>query len=331
MSILVFPGQGSQSAKFKDAMLYPEVVHVLEKARNFLGFDVHTADSLYAPVALFIESVCILELYKARPSIFMGFDEINTGKNEITFVAGHSLGQYTAAVACGAITFDTGLDLIQRRTLLMAEAAKEHPGSMAACIGHNVEQVVRAILEEHEGVYIANYNSKNQIVISGNIDKVETVINQCKNAGLRCVKLNVAGAFHSPLMSNANEKMNAALEKVEFADPTIGFICNTTHEIVMRGDKIKADLHDQMIHPVQWVKTMEVIMSVYGSNMKVYEIGPGNVLSKLIQADSGIEVTNFESIELQKMPEVEVDQNASTSSEGENPANPTGQTDPVTQ
>ena len=152
-----------------------------------------------------------------------------------------------------------------------------------------------------------------------------------KNAGLRCVKLNVAGAFHSPLMSNANEKMNAALEKVEFADPTIGFICNTTHEIVMRGDKIKADLHDQMIHPVQWVKTMEVIMSVYGSNMKVYEIGPGNVLSKLIQADSGIEVTNFESIELQKMPEVEVDQNASTSSEGENPANPTGQTDPVTQ
>jgi [acyl-carrier-protein] S-malonyltransferase len=321
MSILVFPGQGSQSNKLKSALHYPSVAQTLEEAKNFLGFDVSTTDS---PLSLFVESIAILELWKSEPCLFMTSEDIHNLQSKIVFVAGHSLGQYTAAVACGSITFQTGLELVRQRAQFMADAAAENPGCMAACVGHNVEQFLKRIIYEFDGVYIANYNSKTQVVISGTNDGVDLVIDECKKNGFRCIKLNVAGGFHSPLMQSANTRMNSLLDTVDFADTESGFICNKSHEIVMRGDKIKNDFHDQIISPVFWTKTVEVILGVYNNSIRIYEIGPSNVLSKLIHADTGIEVINFDSLDI---PAVETPLETDTTNADANDTTPQTSTD----
>ena len=170
------------------------------------------------------------------------------------------------------------------------------PGSMVACIGHNVTKIVTDIVSEIEGVFLANYNSKAQVVISGELKSVESAVEECKLHGIRCIKLNVAGGFHTPLMTSANIEMNTLLSSIKFNDPKAGFITNKTKGIVMKGEKVQADMIDQIISPVRWVDIVEEIESIAENSYPVYEIGPGNVLSKLIDAELGIQVISLEDL-----------------------------------
>jgi [acyl-carrier-protein] S-malonyltransferase len=302
MSILVFPGQGSQSRSFIAALKYDSVKNVLNQAQGILGYSViDLADeqrqtTMYSQVDIFVKSIALLELYKDKPELFMSKDKINPTNHNIDFVAGHSLGQYSACVASRVFDFETGLNLVRKRGELMELCSTKIPGSMVACIGHNVTKIVTDIISEIEGVFLANYNSKAQVVISGELKSVESAVEECKLHGIRCIKLNVAGGFHTPLMTSANIEMNTLLSSIKFNDPKAGFITNKTKGIVMKGEKVQADMIDQIISPVRWVDIVEEIESIAENSYPVYEIGPGNVLSKLIDAELGIQVISLEDL-----------------------------------
>ena len=291
MSVLVFPGQGSNI--FMGGLKYKPVQEILTKAKEILGYDVMDLTTEqqkrtdYAQMRVFVQSIAVLELYKHSSNVF--------GNPDISFVAGHSLGQYAACVAVGVFDFETGIQLIQKRGEFMQKCVERNPGGMIACIGMNVESVVGEVIAKLEDVFIANYNSKSQLVLSGKLEPVQRALEECRRHGLRSIPLQVAGAFHTPLMDGANAEMNCELAEITFQDPVGGFISNKTGNILMKGSQIKEDLLDQIIEPVRWTKIMDTMSSI---DSHIYEIGPGTVLSKLIETNLGIPVVSIETLDL---------------------------------
>ena len=197
-------------------------------------------------------------------------------------VAGHSLGEYSALAAAGGIDFETGLELVKVRSNSMDNAGKLTPGTMAAVIGMDRNKVkdLTQKLSSEQIVVAANYNTENQIVISGNIETVQDFIDIAKENGARmAIPLNVSGAFHSPLMKPAREELADKLDSIEINDINIPIYSNVNAKPTRKGSDIKKSLINQLENPVLWFDSINNMVSDGFS--KFTEIGPGKVLCGL--------------------------------------------------
>ena len=197
-------------------------------------------------------------------------------------VAGHSLGEYSALAAAGGIDFETGLELVKVRSNSMDNAGKLIPGTMAAVIGMDRAKVKELTqeLSSEQIVVAANYNTENQIVISGNIETVQDFIDIAKENGARmAIPLNVSGAFHSPLMKPAREELADKLDSIEITDINIPIYSNVNAKPTRKGSDIKKSLINQLENPVLWFDSINNMVNDKFS--KFTEIGPGKVLCGL--------------------------------------------------
>ena len=277
----VFPGQGSQYVGMGSdlASHNAEARALVEHADRILG----------ASLSSVMFSGPEDELRQTRntqPAIFVHSMMLVTllGKRRPEMVAGHSLGEYTALVVAGALTFEEGLKLVRLRGELMHHAGEVEHGTMAAVIGLD-PPVVEALCKEASAsgiVQPANFNSPGQIVISGSVEGVRAAMALAKTRGAKMVKeLVVSGAFHSPLMRSAKDGLQKALENVAIRDAGIPVYANVTAEAVVDGRKIRELLLDQLTSPVRWEESV-VHMRRDGA-ARFVEIGPGKVLQGLIK------------------------------------------------
>ncbi len=194
--------------------------------------------------------------------------------------AGHSLGEYTSLVAAGVLSLVEGIQLVQRRGSLMQMAAESHSGGMAAVMGLDEDTLAEVCRDA--GVEIANVNSHDQIVISGDKAALEVAMQSAKAAGARrVIPLAVAGAFHSQLMAPAQNGLNRALEESTFNPPKAPIVANLSGQQITTGEEIKQELEDQICHCVQWKQSVECMIDM-GVDTFV-EFGPGRVLSGLVK------------------------------------------------
>lgn len=310
---LLFPGQGSQSVGMGKELYQTQAAArwVFDKANEVLGKDIKrlcfegpedelqtTANSQPAIFTASIATLNVLvEKLKGAPvgdegrEIFSPEDIRSIGM----VAMGLSLGEPTALVASGAISFEDGLRFVEKRGQFMDEASKKEPGKMASIMGlelDKVDEICKGV-----GCQIANLNCPGQVVISGYSEKVELAAELTKNAGAkRAIILKVSGAFHSELMESAKEKLKTVLEDIEVCEPVIDFISNIDAEITKDPEKIKANLADQLNNKTLWEASMKKAVSL---GIKEYlEIGPGNVLKGLAKKiDSSITVTSLHTTE----------------------------------
>lgn len=294
----IFPGQGSQSVGMGKNVYesFPDLKSYFDEANEVLGYDL--TDIIFngpedelkktenTQPALFLINAVFLSIVKEK-----GY--------EPDFVAGHSLGEYSALLAAGAITFKDGLKLVRYRGQIMEEAASGGIGRMAAIIGLDRKKLEElcSIHSDDEGVVVvANINLPSQIVISGNKDKVELVASKAKEEGAkRTVILEVSGPFHSPLMKSAQRTLKDFMDNIEFRDLNIPLVSNVGAKIVKKSEEVKELLVEQLINPVEWVDSIKKMVN--NSVTKFYEVGPGKVLSGFVKRiDSQVEVLNFNDI-----------------------------------
>jgi len=196
--------------------------------------------------------------------------------------AGHSLAEFSSLVACGALSFDDGLELVSQRAQAMQKACETQPSTMAAILGLEDADVERICAEIDDIVLPANYNSPGQIVISGSISGIDKAIEKLTAYGAkRAMKLNVGGAFHSPLMEPARTQLAAAIEKTVFKNPICPIYQNVSAKPETDPERIKKNLIDQLTAPVRWTQTI-VNMLADGAS-EFIEVGPGTVLQGLIK------------------------------------------------
>ena len=254
MKAYVFPGQGAQfTGMGKD--LYensPLAKELFEKANEILGFRI--TDIMFEGTA---------EDFKPE------------------MVAGHSLGEFSALVANGALSFEDGLKLVSQRALAMQKACEIKPSTMAAVLGL-ADNIVEEVCASIDGVVVAaNYNCPGQLVISGEISAVERACEAMKAAGAkRALLLPVGGAFHSPMMEPAREELAAAIEATTFSTPICPVYQNVTASAVSSAEEIKKNLIIQLTAPVKW--TQSVQQMIQDGATLFTEVGPGKVLAGLI-------------------------------------------------
>ena len=199
-------------------------------------------------------------------------------------VAGHSLGEFSALVACGALRFEDALLLVSARAQAMQAACEQNPGTMAAVLGLEDEKVVEICEAQTGGVVVvaANFNCPGQVVISGDIEAVEAACVAMKEAGARrALRLPVGGAFHSPLMAPAAEDLKAAILKTEFRKPFCPVYQNVSAKAETEPETIRENLLKQLTAPVRWTQSVQNMIAD-GAN-EFYEFGPGDVLKGLIR------------------------------------------------
>ena len=277
----IFPGQASQKVGM-GLDLYENTdlgKNYYELANDILGEDIKDISfngpdeklkiTKFTQPAIFIVSTIISHLL------------LEKGHNP-DGVAGHSLGEYSALAAAGGIDFETGLELVKVRSNSMDNAGKLIPGTMAAVIGMDRAKVKELTqkLSSEQIVVAANYNTENQIVISGNIETVQDFIDIAKENGARmAIPLNVSGAFHSPLMKPAREELADKLDSIEITDINIPIYSNVNAKPTRKGSDIKKSLINQLENPVLWFDSINNMVSDGFS--KFTEIGPGKVLCGL--------------------------------------------------
>lgn len=281
MNAYVFPGQGAQFPGMGKDLYenYPAAKELFEQANEILGFRITdimfegTEEELrqtkVTQPAIFLHSVVLAKLLgdSFRPQM----------------AAGHSLGEFSALVACGSMSFADGLQLVSKRALAMQKACELQPSTMAAVLSLEdavVEQVCAGISDEI--VVPANYNCPGQLVISGSIAGVEKASEALRAAGaLKTVLLSVGGAFHSPLMEPARIELEAAIRATEFKAPVCPIYQNVTAKGVSDPAEIQQNLIDQLTGAVRWTQTMQQMIADGASSFT--EVGPGKVLQGLLK------------------------------------------------
>ena len=279
----LFPGQGAQYVGMARDIYdsYPKVKELYLTAEKILGCNLAKIcfegppevliQTQYTQPAIFTHSVALWRLLK---------------KQDIkpTFTAGHSLGEYSALVAAGALAFEDGLETVKVRSLLMQEACEKNRGTMAAVIGLTEKDILSICREaaNYGIIQPANFNSKDQIAISGERRAVEKGVKLAKERGAkRAILLEVAGAFHSELMRPAQMKFKQVIDKLEVKKPQVAVVANVNAEPTEEPSQIKELLVDQITMPVLWYQSME---RMYKEGVRNYvEIGPGKVLQGLLK------------------------------------------------
>ena len=280
MKAYIFPGQGSQHTGMGYELYkkYDFLKKFFNSANEILGFDIsklmfegnndELKQTKVTQPAIYIQSVSII---KALGKSF-----------KPDMVAGHSLGEFSALVACGVLSFEQGLNLVSKRAIAMQEACENTNGTMAAILGLE-NKVIEQTCESISGTVIpANYNCPGQVVISGEIKSVADCCEKLKDKGARrAITLPVSGAFHSVLMESAKEKLNEVINQIDFNEPICPIYQNVSGNFEMKAEKIKSNLISQMTSPVKWTQSVENMIKD-GAN-EFSEIGPGNVLQGLVK------------------------------------------------
>ena len=279
MKAYIFPGQGAQFVGMgKD--LYntlPQAKELFEKANEILGFRI--TDLMFEGTDEDLRQTKV-----TQPAIFLHsviLAKTMSEKFAPDMVAGHSLGEFSALVAAGAMPFEDGLKLVYKRALAMQKACETNPSTMAAILGLDDETVEQICAEINEVVVPANYNCPGQIVISGSMAGIEIACEKLKEAGAkRALPLKVGGAFHSPLMQPAQAELQAAIEATDFSTP----ICPVYQNVSTKGETcpavIKANLIAQLTAPVKWTQSVQNMVA--DGATEFIELGPGNVLQGLV-------------------------------------------------
>lgn len=288
MKVFVFPGQGSQFPGMgKELYDNSEVAKELfEKANEILGFRITdimfegTAEQLrqtnVTQPAVFLHSVVLAKVLGITPDA----------------VAGHSLGEFSALVASGALTFEDGLTLVAKRAAAMQSACQAEEGSMAAVLALDDETIER-VCEQCDGVVVAaNYNCPGQVVISGAAEAVKVACKEMKAAGAkRALPLPVGGAFHSPLMESARVELEKAISEAEFSTPLCPIYQNVDAKPYTDPEQIKKNLIAQLTAPVRWRQSVEQMIEDGATSFT--EVGCGTVLQGLIsKINSNVEVNS---------------------------------------
>ena len=278
----LFPGQGSQSvgmgqSHYEDNEKFASYV---DRANEVLGFDLKQImfegpeeklkQTEFTQPAIFLHSIALFNTLDATPDM----------------VAGHSLGEFSALVACGAIAFEDALKIVRRRGELMQKAGENNPGTMAAVIGMDDEVVERickqATQEVGKEVIAANFNCPGQVVISGDEEAIDKAVALLKQEGCRLAKkLPVSGAFHSSLMQPAYDGLKESLEKLDISKPNCPIYSNYTAEPTTDPEEIRSNVLHQLLNPVRWTQTLQN-MHENGADTFV-EVGPGKVLQGLVK------------------------------------------------
>lgn len=275
----VFPGQGAQFTGMGKPLYdgSEQARAMFQKANAILGFDI--TDVMFngseydlkqtnvTQPAVFLHSVVLASLYpNFSPDM----------------VAGHSLGEFSALVASGALSFEDGLTLVSKRAHAMQKACEKKPSTMAAIIGLD-DATIEKVCKEIEGIVVpANYNCPGQLVISGEVHAVNDACTALKAAGAkRALPLKVGGAFHSPIMEPARQELAEAIEKTQFSQPKCPIYQNVDAKPHTNPDEIKKNLLLQLTSPVRWTQIVQAMIADGATSF--VELGPGNVLQNLIK------------------------------------------------
>jgi [acyl-carrier-protein] S-malonyltransferase len=289
---LLFAGQGSQYVGMGKDLYesFPESKAIFDKADKVLGFHLTNLcfggspemlkQTIFSQPAILTTTIAAFEAFKSKVRL------------EPVFAAGLSLGEYSALIASGSLTFEDGLKLVRRRAEIMEEAALKNPGKMAAVLDLPLAQIKDICLKS--GAEIANINAPGQIVISGKQDALGKASEMCLAQGAkRVIQLEVSGGFHSSLMFEASVELKQVLDNIPVSVPTVPVISNFTATPAYRVNQIKENLIYQVYSPVKWEDSMRFIVSQ--GVTKFFEFGPGKVLKGLMRRiNENAQVINIE-------------------------------------
>lgn len=290
----IFPGQGAQYVGMGKELCetYPRAKEIFDKANEILDFDLkklcfegpreELATTLNSQPAILTHSVALLRVLESRNQDI-----------QPKYALGLSLGEFTALVASGCISFEDGVALVRKRGEFMDEASQKNPGKMVSILGMDFETVEK-LCKGIGDCEIANLNCPGQIVVSGKVKNIELLAGLAKDTGAkRAVMLEVSGAFHSSLMTPAKEKIDKEIEKISFNTPEYPVVCNITAEPTTDIQEIKKNISNHVISQTYWEKSIRFIAS---QGIDTYlEIGPGKVLRGLLRKiDPKLKVINFD-------------------------------------
>ncbi|MDA9339488.1 ACP S-malonyltransferase [Polaribacter sp.] len=280
MKAYIFPGQGAQFTGMGLDLYenFPLAQEYFEKANDILGFSI--TDIMFEGTAEQLKETKV-----TQPAIFLHsviLAKVLGDSFQPEMVAGHSLGELSALVANGVLSFEDGLRLVSKRALAMQKACEIAPSTMAAVLGLEDHVVEETCLEIDGVVVAANYNCPGQLVISGEITAVEKACEILTEKGARrALLLPVGGAFHSPMMQPAREELAAAIKETTFSEPTCPVYQNVPAKAVISPEEIKENLIAQLTAPVKWTQCIQAMIADGG--MEFVEVGPGKVLQGLMR------------------------------------------------
>ncbi|HPG48836.1 MAG TPA: ACP S-malonyltransferase [Petrotogaceae bacterium] len=284
MTSIVFPGQGSQYLGMGKEVLEtnPEYYEYLSKVKELSGIDIqkiifaNSEEELTQTQNAQLAILCISYIKFLYATRKQGI------KPDV--VAGHSVGEWTALVACGAVSFEQAVSMVYLRGKYMSQSESNNQGSMAAVLGLDSEKVT-AELKKYPDVVVANYNSPVQIVISGEKTQLLNALKDLSSAGAKkVVQLKVSGPFHSPFMEQAAQRLAQDIKNIEFYDPEVPIVQNVSAKFETDKRIIKENIIQQITSPVRWTESIQTKLSA--GVKKFVEAGPGKVLTGLIRAIS---------------------------------------------